>query len=71
MKPFEIISYNFDEQRFDVRINQPIKNGYFIVRDIDLDTTIYKMKLWESTSILNIFFIPTPKFAFEIGRAHV
>jgi len=68
MKPFEIISYNFDEQRFDVRINQPIKNGYFIVRDIDLDTTIYKMKLWESTSILNIFFIPTPKFAFDFQQ---
>jgi hypothetical protein len=40
MKPFELINYNFDEQRFDVRINHPIKNGYFIVRDIDLDTNL-------------------------------
>jgi hypothetical protein len=63
MKPFELINYNFDEQRFDVRINHPIKNGYFIVRDIDLDTTIYKMKLWDLNYVLDIFFIPIPKFA--------
>ena len=70
MKPFEIISYNFDEQRFDFRINYPVTNGFFIVKDIDLDTTLYKMKLWdipEGTS-LNIFFIPIPKFAFDFQR---
>jgi FkbM family methyltransferase len=68
MKPFELISYNFDEQRFDVRINHPVKNGYFIVRDIDLDTTIYKMKLWDVNYTLDIFFIPIPKFAFDFDQ---
>jgi len=68
MKPFELINYNFDEQRFDVRINHPIKNGYFIVRDIDLDTTIYKMKLWDLNYVLDIFFIPIPKFAFDFQQ---
>ena len=46
MNKFELISYNFDEQKFDIRINHPIKNGFFVVKDIDLDTTIYKMKIW-------------------------
>jgi len=68
MKPFELINYNFDEQRFDVRINHPVKNGYFIVRDIDLDTTIYKMKLWDVNYTLDIFFIPIPKFAFDFDQ---
>ena len=68
MKPFELINYNFDEQRFDVRINHPVKNGYFIVRDIDLDTTIYKMKLWDLDYTLDIFFIPIPKFAFDFQQ---
>ena len=68
MKPFELINYNFDEQRFDVRINHPVKNGYFIVRDIDLDTTIYKMKLWDVDYVLDIFFIPIPKFAFDFQQ---
>jgi len=68
MKPFELVNYNFDEQRFDVRINHPVKNGYFIVRDIDLDTTIYKMKLWDVNYTLDIFFIPIPKFAFDFDQ---
>ncbi len=68
MKPFELISYNFNEQRFDVRINYPIKDGYFIVRDIDLDTTIYKMKLWDVDYIMDIFFIPIPKHAFDFQQ---
>jgi FkbM family methyltransferase len=68
MKAFEIISYNFDEQRFDIRVNYPLKNGYFVVKDIDLDSTIYKMKLWDVVPGLNIFFIPTPKFAFNFQR---
>lgn len=70
MKPFEIISYNFDEQRFDVRVTYPVKNGYFVVKDIDLETTIYKMKLWDipEGKTLNIFFIPTPKHAFDFQR---
>lgn len=70
MKPFEITNYNFDEQRFDVRINHPIKNGYFVVKDIDLETTVYKMKLWDipDGKILNIFFIPIPKHAFDFQR---
>ncbi len=68
MKAFEIISYNFDEQRFEVRINHPLKNGYFVVKDIDLDTTIYKMKLWDVNPGLGIFFIPTPKHGFDFQR---
>jgi len=70
MKSFEIISYNFDEQRFDVRINYPVKNGYFVVKDIDLDTTIYKMRLWNipEGNTLNIFFVPIPKFAFDFQQ---
>jgi FkbM family methyltransferase len=68
MKPFEIINYNFDEQRFDVRINYPLKNGYFVVKDIDLETTIYKMKLWDVNPGLDIFFIPTPRHGFDFQR---
>jgi FkbM family methyltransferase len=68
MKPFELINYNFEEQRFDVRINHPLKDGYFVVRDIDLDTTIYKMKLWDVNHPIDIFFIPIPKFAFDFQQ---
>ena len=68
MKSFELTSYNFDEQRFEVRINYPVKNGYFVVKDIDLESTIYKMKLWDVNPGLGIFFIPTPKFVFDFQR---
>ena len=52
MKPFEIVSYNWDEQKLDVRVNYPVKEGFFIIKDIDLETTIYKMRLWDITSTL-------------------
>ena len=68
MKPFEIVSYNFDEQRFDVRVNHPIKKGYFVLKDIDLETTLYKMDLWDMGGPMNIFFIPVPKFTFDFQR---
>ena len=45
MKSFELINYNFDEQRIDLRVFHPVKNGYIIAKDIDLDATIYKMKI--------------------------
>jgi FkbM family methyltransferase len=68
MNKFELISYNFDEQKFDIRINHPVKNGFFVVKDIDLDTTIYKMKIWDVQPGLHIFFIPIPKFAFDFQQ---
>jgi FkbM family methyltransferase len=68
MKPFEIINYNFNEQRFDIRVNHHIKKGYFILKDIDLETTIYKMDLWDMGGAMDIFFIPIPKFSFDFQR---
>jgi len=68
MKPFEIISYNFNEQRFDVRLNHLVKKGYFVLKDIDLETTLYKMDLWDVQGAMDLFFIPVPKFTFDFQR---
>lgn len=68
MKSFELINYNFTEQRFDVRINYPLKNGYLVLKDIDLETTIYKIKLWDVTPGLFVYFIPTPKHGFDFQQ---
>ena len=68
MKSFELINYNFAEQRFDVKINCPLKNGYLVLKDIDLETTIYKMKLWDVTPGLFVYFIPTPKHGFDFQQ---
>jgi FkbM family methyltransferase len=68
MKAFEIINYNFNEQRFDIRVNHPIKSGYFVLKDIDLETTLYKMKLWDMGGTMDIFFIPIPKWTFDFQR---
>ena len=58
MSKFQLVNYNFDDQRIDFRINHPVKDGYIITKDIDLDTTIYKMKIWNVTPGLFTFFIP-------------
>ena len=71
MKSFEIISYNFDEQRIDFRVQYPLKNGYIIAKDIDLDATIYKMKLWDVQPDLYVFFQPTPKHGFDFADAYL
>lgn len=68
MKSFEITQINFDEQLIHVRINYPIKDGYFVMRDIDLGTTMYKMKIWDVEPGLTLFYTPTPKFVFDFGR---
>ena len=65
MDSFELINYNFDQQRFDIRINHPVKDGYFVIRDIDLETTIYKMKIWDVQPGLHLHMIPTPKHGFD------
>lgn len=68
MKYFEFISYNWDEQRIDIRINSPIKNGYFVVKDIDLETTVYKLKLENVDFVLHAFMVPTPRHGFDFQR---
>lgn len=68
MKSFELINYNFDEQRIDFRVNYPVKNGYIIAKDIDLEATIYKMKIWDVKPGLHAYFIPTPKHGFDFSR---
>jgi FkbM family methyltransferase len=68
MKKFELINYNFDEQRIDIRIHHPVKDGYIIARDIDLDATIYKMKIWDVQPGLHVFFTPTPRHGFDFQR---
>lgn len=65
---FQIINYNFLEQRVDFLVNHPVKNGYIIAKDIDLDTTIYKMKIWDVQPGLHAFFIPTPRHGFDFSR---
>jgi FkbM family methyltransferase len=69
MKKFELINYNFDEQRIDIKVNHPVKDGYIITRDIDLDATIYKMKIWDVQPGLHVFFTPTPRHGFDFQRA--
>ena len=68
MSKFQLVNYNFDDQRIDFRINHPVKDGYIITKDIDLDTTIYKMKIWNVTPGLFAFFIPTPRHGFDFQR---
>ena len=68
MKPFELISYNWDEQRLDFRVNYPVKNGYLVIKDIDLETTIYNTPLWDVNPTLYLFTIPTPRHGFDFQR---
>ena len=68
MKYFEIVNYNWDEQRLDIRVKPPIHDGYFIVKDIDLDTTVYKFRLKDMDFDLNAFMIPTPRHGFDFQR---
>ena len=44
MKSFDLINYNFDEQRFDIRINYPIKDGFFVFDIICIFDYFYKTK---------------------------
>lgn len=68
MSKLELLNYNFREQRFDIQINCSIKTGYIILKDIDLETTIYKMKVWDVNPGYGFFFIPTPKHGFDFSR---
>ena len=68
MKDFEIVNYNWDTQRLDVRINRRVKNGYFIIKDIDLDTTVYKFSVNNPDFTLNAFMVPTPRHGFDFQR---
>ena len=65
---FQLINYNFLDQRIDFLVNYPVKDGYIIAKDIDLDTTIYKMKIWDVKPGLCVFFIPTPKHGFDFDE---
>jgi FkbM family methyltransferase len=68
VNPFELVGYNWDEQKLDIRINYPVKQGFFLIKDIDLETTIYKMKLWDMTSTLYAYMVPTPRRGFDFQR---
>jgi FkbM family methyltransferase len=68
MKNIELVNYNFDEQRIDFRVHYPVKDGFIIAKDIDLDTTIYKMKIWDVQPGLYVFFTPTPRHGFDFQR---
>jgi FkbM family methyltransferase len=68
MKRFEITQINFDDQMIHIRINHPIQDGYLVMRDIDLGTTMYKAKIWDVQPGLTLFFTPTPKFVFDFGK---
>ena len=68
MSKFQLVNYNFDNQQVDIRVNYPVKNGYIIIKDIDLDTTIYKMRIWNVEPGLVIFITPTPRHGFDFQR---
>lgn len=68
MSKFQLVNYNFDNQQVDIRVNYPVKNGYVIIKDIDLDTTIYKMRIWNVDPGLVIFITPTPRHGFDFQR---
>jgi FkbM family methyltransferase len=68
MSKFQLVNYNFDNQQVDIRVNYPVKNGYVIIKDIDLDTTIYKMRIWNVEPGLVIFITPTPRHGFDFQR---
>jgi len=65
MNKFQIINYNSDSQQIEIRVNYPVKDGFIITKDIDLDTTIYKMKIWDVQPGLFVFFVPTPRHGFD------
>jgi hypothetical protein len=65
---FEITKIDFDTQWFYMRLNHPIKKGYFVMRDIDLGTTMYSMPLWDAVPGTELFYQPTPKFVFNFNR---
>jgi FkbM family methyltransferase len=68
MKKFQLISYNYDEQKIEYRLNIPIKDGYLIARDIDLETTVYKFPLKDVHPGFQGWFIPTPRHGFDFQR---
>jgi len=68
MKKFELTNINFEDQMIHLRVNHPIKNGYIVARDIDLGTTMYKMKIWDVEPGLICYFNVTAKFVFDFNR---
>jgi len=67
MKKFEIISYNYDEQKISLRLNHLVNNGLIIIKDIDLDATLYKMEIGNVGPGWNCFIIPTPKHGMDFN----
>lgn len=65
---FELINIDFDTQWLRFRIHHPIRNGWFVMRDIDLGTTMYAMPIWDVNPGLELFYQPTPKFVFDFNR---
>jgi FkbM family methyltransferase len=68
MRKFDVTNINFEDQMIHLRVNHPIKNGYIVARDIDLGTTMYKMKIWDVSPGLICFFNVTAKFVFDFNR---
>ena len=69
MKKFEIISYNYSSQQIEIQIHYPVKQGMMVLKDIDLDTTLYKMALHNVEPGLFVYIIPTPRRGFDFQRA--
>ena len=69
MKKFEIVSYNYSNQQIEVQINYPVKQGMLVLKDIDLDSTLYKMTLQDVEPGLFAYIIPTPRHGFDFQRS--
>lgn len=69
MTPFRLTSYNVDTQRLDFELNHPIEDGYLIIKDIDLKTTIYKLTLKDFQPPSWVFVIPCPKSTFDFEKS--
>lgn len=68
MRKFELTNINLEDQMIHLRVDYPIKNGYIVARDIDLGTTMYKMKIWDVQPGLICYFNVTAKFVFDFNR---
>ena len=69
MKKFEIKSYNYQNQQIEIQINYPVKQGMLVLKDIDLDNTLYKMTLHDVEPGLSVYIIPTPRHGFDFQRS--
>lgn len=68
MKKFEITSYDYDEQKIALRLNHPINDGLIVIKDIDLDTTLYKMSIQNVGPGWWCYIIPTPKHGMDFNQ---